>query len=67
MMADRPVTGQLDPRADLCASCRHGRDIVNDRGSRFLMCERAKTDARYAKYPPQPVLWCPGHEPKPLG
>lgn len=27
------------------------------------MCERALTDPRFAKYPPLPVLRCPGYEP----
>jgi hypothetical protein len=26
------------------------------------MCERAKVDARFAKYPRLPVLECPGYE-----
>jgi len=27
------------------------------------MCVRALTDRRFAKYPPLPVLRCPGYEP----
>jgi len=34
--------------------------ITNDRGSRFLRCGLAASDPRYAKYPPQPVVRCPG-------
>lgn len=47
----------------LCESCAHHRMIENRRGSRFHMCERALTDPRFAKYPPLPVLRCPGYEP----
>jgi len=34
--------------------------VVNRRGSVFYMCSRAKTDPRFRKYPPLPVLACPG-------
>lgn len=47
----------------LCDSCVHHRTIENRRGSRFHMCQRALTDRRFAKYPPLPVLRCPGYEP----
>lgn len=47
----------------LCDSCTHHRVIENRRGSRFHLCERARTDALFAKYPPIPVLRCLGYEP----
>jgi hypothetical protein len=47
----------------LCDSCRHQRLVRTTRGSEFSMCERAHSDARYAKYPRLPVTRCPGHEP----
>ena len=50
------------PGAGLCDLCRHQRVVRNTRGSVFSLCERAKTDARYAKYPPIPVSRCPGFE-----
>lgn len=46
----------------LCASCRYVRPQPNDRGSVFWRCARAETDRRYPKYPPLPVLRCPGYE-----
>lgn len=46
----------------LCADCRHARRIESRRGSVFLLCGRAADDARFARYPPLPVLRCPGHE-----
>jgi hypothetical protein len=52
-----PSTG-----AGLCASCRHARRIESRRGSTFLLCARAASDPRYARYPRLPVLDCPGHE-----
>lgn len=69
-LADRPHLAQTVPMdqripfaAGLCASCRHARAVSNDRGSRFVLCGRAGDDARYPRYPPLPVLSCPGYEP----
>ena len=52
-------------RVGLCFACRYGRVIVSDRGSRFYFCERSKTDPRFPKYPPLPVVACAGYEPTP--
>lgn len=49
----------------LCTTCRHLKVISSDKGSTFLMCRRAATDPRFAKYPPQPVRICAGHEAQP--
>ena len=46
----------------LCPGCAHVRVIESATGSRFLMCQLAKVDARFNKYPPQPVLRCVGFE-----
>jgi hypothetical protein len=51
-----------DSAASLCASCIHGRIVTSARGSTFLLCGRSRTDARYPKYPRQPVLRCAGYE-----
>ncbi|MEL6591546.1 MAG: hypothetical protein AAFQ68_15760 [Bacteroidota bacterium] len=48
----------------LCARCRHLRTTQNRRGSVFWMCGRSKQDARFPKYPPQPVGRCAGYEPQ---
>jgi len=48
----------------LCATCRHAREIVSPRGSRFLLCQLALTNPAYRKYPHLPVLYCAGHEQK---
>jgi len=48
--------------AGLCARCLHARLIVSGRGSRFVLCERSKTDARFPRYPPLPVRACAGFE-----
>ena len=48
----------------LCAACGNARVVENRRGSRFWMCERSRTDARYPKYPVLPVLACPGFTPR---
>ncbi len=44
----------------LCSRCRHVRIVRTPKGSQFLLCERSRTETRYVKYPPQPVLTCPG-------
>src|SRR5258708_1439384 len=46
----------------LCFNCRWMRSTANRRGSVFFRCARAEDDARYVRYPPLPVLSCPGYE-----
>jgi len=48
--------------AGLCARCRHGRALRSDRGSLFVLCGLAASDASFPKYPPLPVLACRGFE-----
>lgn len=48
----------------LCATCRHVRRVESARGSDFFLCERSRTDPRFPKYPPLPVLRCLGYEGK---
>ncbi|HZE97607.1 MAG TPA: hypothetical protein VE981_11320 [Planctomycetota bacterium] len=50
-------------RAGLCASCRHVKINRSDRGSEFYYCRRSESDPAFRKYPPLPVLQCPGYEP----
>jgi hypothetical protein len=45
----------------LCETCLHMRLVVSDTGSRFFRCELARSDVRFAKYPPQPVIRCAGY------
>jgi hypothetical protein len=49
-------------KAGLCDTCRHQRIVRNTRGGAFSMCERAKFDERFPKYPRLPVERCPGWE-----
>jgi hypothetical protein len=49
----------------ICDECRHQRLVPNSRGSVFSLCERSRTDPRFRRYPPTPVLDCPGFEPVP--
>jgi hypothetical protein len=53
------------PYNGLCDSCRHQRLVPNTRGSVFSLCERSRDDPAYPRYPPIPVLSCPGFEPGP--
>lgn len=50
------------PYGGLCALCRHARSIESDRGSVFVLCGRSREDRRFSRYPPQPVVSCPGFE-----
>jgi hypothetical protein len=47
--------------SSLCETCSRMREVVTPKGSRFLLCQMSWIDARYAKYPPQPVVRCEGH------
>jgi hypothetical protein len=49
----------------ICDECRHQRLVPNTRGSVFSLCERSRRDPRFPRYPPIPVLSCPGFEPVP--
>ena len=46
----------------LCDHCRHQKLVPNTRGSVFSLCLRSKTDPAFRRYPPVPVLACPGFE-----
>jgi hypothetical protein len=46
----------------LCDSCRHALLRPTRRGTVYLRCGLAATDARFAKYPVLPVLRCPGFQ-----
>jgi len=50
-------------RVGLCASCRHGSCQNTARGSEFWRCRLADRDPRFLRYPPLPVIECPGHAP----
>jgi len=47
----------------LCAACAHARVVESRRGSRFWLCRRSFTDPVFPRYPPLPVLACPGFDP----
>jgi hypothetical protein len=50
--------------AGLCDTCVHQQIVRNTRGSSFSLCRRSRTEPAYPKYPPLPVVACPGHEPR---
>lgn len=45
----------------LCESCKNRREVRTAR-SRFLLCELSFTKPAFPKYPPQPVVQCPGFQ-----
>ena len=62
MSGSRAGTGS----AGLCDRCAHQR-LVPTRRSVFSMCLRSRTDPAYPRYPPLPVLRCPGFVPRATG
>jgi hypothetical protein len=44
----------------LCFDCVNARRIESDRGATFYLCELAKVDPSFRKYPALPVLVCRG-------
>ncbi len=59
---------QIDwfPLIGLCALCHYARVIQSAKGSKFVMCNLAKTDQRFNKYPALPVMACFGYEQNPV-
>ena len=47
--------------AGLCATCEHLR-LQASKTSVFVRCGLAEVDARFAKYPPLPVVVCGGYQ-----
>ena len=56
--------GCLTLEIGLCQTCRHAATVGNDRGSVFYRCELSKTDPRFPRYPPLPVVRCIGYDEK---
>jgi hypothetical protein len=46
----------------LCQACRHAAAITNASGSTFYRCGLSEADSRFPKYPPLPVIRCPGYQ-----
>ncbi len=60
------MTNEVPQHAGLCATCAHVRVVTTPR-SRFVLCERSRTDPEFPRYPRLPVLACRGHVPRPVG
>ena len=68
MMDDPRGDGQAGgSRAGLCVTCAHVRIVTTDRPARFYMCRLSFADSRFPRYPPLPVLSCPGYRPAVAG
>jgi hypothetical protein len=50
-----------DRTPTLCASCAFVRHVNGRRGQTYLLC---RNENIAAKYPRQPILTCPGYQPK---
>ena len=46
--------------AGLCGNCMQSKQIVSDRGQRFILCQLGLTDPHFPKYPQIPVVRCIG-------
>ncbi len=62
-MDANPPPEIVPAHAGLCARCRNARAILNDRDSRFVLCERSRVDPAFRRYPALPVVACAGFEP----
>lgn len=49
-------------RVGLCAGCRHVKELATKIGATIYQCRLAAKDARFRKFPPLPMLACPGFE-----
>lgn len=49
--------------AGLCERCVH-QQVVATRRSRFSLCLLSRSDPRFVRYPPLPVLSCSGFSPR---
>lgn len=47
--------------AGLCATCQYVQTVTSGRNSIFVLCGLAKTDKRFSKYPPLPMMACKGY------
>ena len=59
--AGDPLRAEAERRwGGLCPGCRHARLLRSDRDSLFLRCALSGSEPGFRKYPPQPVVSCPG-------
>ena len=53
----------FDRSVGLCSVCAHVRNVKHPRGGiAYRMCRLSETDKRFRKFPPLPVIACPGFE-----
>ena len=45
----------------LCSRCTNARELKTKGGSTLILCELSKQDPSFPKFPPLPVLSCPGY------
>ena len=61
MMNHRRPAGQAPTApAGLCTGCSHVQLVTSARGATFYLCRLSAHDSRFPRYPPVPVLVCPG-------
>ena len=49
-------------RVGLCVRCRHAHVQRSAKDTEFWRCGLADRDERFLRYPPLPVVVCPGFE-----
>ncbi len=55
----RTLLARLSASPGLCGTCKH-LELLASKRSVFARCGLAEKDPRYLKYPPLPVVACPG-------
>lgn len=58
MTSDPATPAPIAERPSLCATCDFVRRVQGRLGQTYLLCRNERIAA---KYPPQPVLDCPGY------
>ena len=57
---DEDLLKRLPASPGLCATCEHLRLVASSR-SVFVRCGLADSDPGFLRYPPLPVVACPGY------
>ena len=56
------MDGLIRSTPGLCEECRHAKRLRTKIGATIYLCDLAKTDPRFPKYPRTPVQACEGFE-----
>ena len=58
--ASKDAMARLSSEPGLCAACRY-LELIESPRTLFVRCALAREDPHFPRYPPLPVLECPGY------